>query len=142
MVWDTEQYWRKTVRYVELASHLERESWERPFWLSLALEFLARASLTKVHPALNADPEGDGLNLLYAFGFKLKGQPKSLPIHAVLLRLQRIIPETFTEPRRTFCDFLSNERNKELHTCELPFDALHAAIILLMIVAEKVQQAV
>ncbi len=124
MVWDSEQYWRKSIRYAEMASEPEREAWERPFWLSLALEFLARACLTKIHPALNADPEGDGLNLLYAFGYELKGQPKSLPIHAVFSRLQKILPETFTKPRREFCDFFSNLRNQELHTSELPFESL------------------
>jgi len=124
MVWDSEQYWKKAIRYVEMADQPERESWERPFWLSLALEFLARASLTKVHPALNADPEGEGLNLLFAFGFELKGQPKSLPIHAVLLRLQRILPDSFSKPRREFCDFFANMRNQELHTAELAFEAL------------------
>ena len=122
-IWDSEQYWKKAIRYVELSAHPERDAWERPFWLSLALEFLARAALTKIHPALNADPEGDGLNLLYAFGYELKGQPKSLPIHAVLLRLQKVVPE-LTKPRREFCDFFSNVRNQELHTCEMPFESL------------------
>lgn len=123
MIWDSEQYWSKAVLYTEMASELEREDWERPFWLSLAMEFLARASLTKIHPALNADPESDGVNLLYAFGYELKGQPKALPIHAVFLRLQKIL-ETFTEPRRKFCDYFSNLRNQELHTSELPFEGL------------------
>jgi hypothetical protein len=124
MVWDSEQYWKKAIRYAEMASEPERAAWERPFWLSLALEFLARASLTKIHPALNADPEGEGLNLLYAFGYELKGQPKSLPIHAVFLRLQKIHSEMFTKPRREFCDYFSNLRNQELHTSELPFETL------------------
>jgi hypothetical protein len=124
MIWDSDQYWKKAIRYVEMASQTEREPWERPFWLSLALEFLARSALTKIHPALNADPEGEGLNLMYAFGFDLKGQPKSLPIHAVLLRLQKVFPEAFNKPRREFCDFFSNIRNQELHTCDLPFESL------------------
>src|SRR5258706_48101 len=124
MIWDSDQYWKKAIRYIEIAAQTERERWERPFWLSLALEFLARSALTKIHPALNADPEGDGLNLLYAFGFDFKGQPKSLPIHAVLLRLQKILPDDFSKPRREFCDFFSNTRNQELHTCDLPFEAL------------------
>lgn len=124
MVWDSEQYWKKAVSYVEMAEEPERATWERPFWLSLALEFLARSALTKIHPALNADPEGDGNNLLYAFGYEVKGQPKSLPIHAVLLRLQKILPEIFTKPRREFCDFFANTRNQELHTAELAFASL------------------
>jgi hypothetical protein len=124
MVWDTEQYWKKARRYAELAAQSERENWERPFWLSLAVEFLARACLTKIHPVLNADPEQDGANLLYAFGCELKGQPKSLPIHAVFLRLEKILPESFSKPRREFCDYFSNLRNQELHTSELPFESL------------------
>ena len=123
MVWDSKQYWLKAVRYAELASQPERDPWERPFWLSLALEFLARSALTKTHPVLNADPQDEG-NLLYAFGFEIKGQPKSLPIHAVYSRLQKIIPELFTKPRREFCDFFSNVRNQELHTTDLPFEPL------------------
>lgn len=123
MLWSSEQYQRKAQRYAEMASEAERATWERPFWLSLSLEFLARAALTKIHPALNADPQGDGLNLLYAFGYELKGQPKSLPIHAVFLRLERIL-EDFNKPRREFCDFFSNARNQELHTAELAFESL------------------
>ncbi len=61
---------------------------------------------------------------MYAFGFELKGQPKSLPIHAVFLRLQKILPEAFTKPRREFCDYFSNLRNQELHTAELSFESL------------------
>src|SRR5260370_861818 len=40
------------------------------------------------------------------------------------LRLQKILPEEFNKPRREFCDFFSNIRNQELHTCDLPFEAL------------------
>jgi hypothetical protein len=40
------------------------------------------------------------------------------------LRLQKILPDEFTKPRREFCDFFSNLRNQELHTSELPFEAL------------------
>src|SRR5205814_1696322 len=77
-----------------------------------------------IHPVLNADPEHDGVHLLYAFGCELKGQPKSLPIHAVFLRLEKILPESFSKPRREFCDYFSNLRNQELHTSELPFESL------------------
>jgi hypothetical protein len=80
--------------------------------------------LTSIHPALNADPEDEGLHLLYGFGYELKGQPKSFPIHSVFLRLQKILPQEFTKPRREFCDYFSNLRNQELHTSELPFESL------------------
>jgi hypothetical protein len=35
-----------------------------------------------------------------------------------------VLPETFTKPRREFCDYFSNLRNQELHTSELPFESL------------------
>jgi hypothetical protein len=124
MVWDTEQYWRKAKRYIELASAPEREEWERPFWFSLAVEFLARACLTKIHPALNADPQEEGVHLLFAFGYELTGQPKSLPAHAVYARLEKMFPDRFRKPDKDFCGFFSNLRNQELHTGELPFESL------------------
>jgi hypothetical protein len=35
-----------------------------------------------------------------------------------------VLPETFTKPRREFCDYFPNLRNQELHTSELPFESL------------------
>jgi len=127
MKWDPGEYWLKSRTYQARAAEMGRDEPERSFWRSLALEHLMRAALTNVHPALNADPKNDeGLNLLYAFGIEIKGEPRSIPIHAVTARLERII-KSFQKPQREFCDYLMMQRNEEVHTCELPFKAMSEA---------------
>lgn len=121
MKWDPREYWLKSRAYQARAVDLARAQDERSLWRALALEHLLRAALTRVHPALNADPQNEGLNLLYAFGFEIKGEPRSIPIHAVTARLERIIPD-FRKPHREFCDFMLLRRNEEMHACSLPFE--------------------
>jgi hypothetical protein len=120
--WDPEGFWSKSKVYIDKANEADHASQEFAFWSSLALELLARAALTKVHPALNADPQQD-TNLLYGFGFDIAGQPRSLPAHSVYARLEKIIPD-FGKPQRELCDFVGLLRNQELHTAEIPFDSL------------------
>jgi hypothetical protein len=122
MMWDPEQYWQKARLYAGRALEDGREDWERAFWAALALEFLARSALAGIHPVLNADPQNEA-NLFYALGFDIKGQPRSLPVHAVLGRLNRLVPE-FDKPTKEFCDFFIIVRNRELHTTELAFRGL------------------
>lgn len=86
MLWDSEQYWRKACLYARRAFSETGTSSHRPLWSALALEFLARAALTHIHPVLNADSK-DEHNLLYPFAEHLKKQPRSIPLHAVLGRL-------------------------------------------------------
>lgn len=125
MIWDSDQYWSKAQLYARRALEDGLEPWERAFWSALALEFLARAALTNIHAVLNADPQSE-LNLFYALGFEIKGQPRSLPVHAVLGRLERLAPE-FDKPTKDFCDFFVLIRNRELHTAELAFEGLAEA---------------
>lgn len=122
MKWDSEALWRKAVLYIDRANQYKHKSTEFPFWSALALELLARAALTKTHPALNADPRDD-LNLLYAFGFIRTEQPKSLAIHAVFLRLEKTVLG-FGKVQRELCDYLTFLRNEELHSADLPFETL------------------
>lgn len=121
MKWDSHQFWLKSRTYQERAVDLARTQDERSLWRALGLEHLLRAALTSVHPALNADPQNEGLHLLYAFGFEIKGEARSIPIHAVTARLERIIPD-FQKPHREFCDFMLLRRNEEMHACTLPFE--------------------
>jgi hypothetical protein len=123
MKWNSREYWLKSKRYQERAVDMHRDEEERSFWRSLALEHLLRSALTHVHPALNADPQNEGLHLLYAFGITVKAEPRSIPIHAVTARLERIIAD-FKKPQREFCDFMLIQRNEEVHTCDLPFAAM------------------
>lgn len=121
-MWDPEQYWNKARLYARRALEDGREDWERAFWAALALEFLARSALATIHPVLNADPQNEA-NLFYALGYDIKGQPRSLPVHAVLGRLGRLVPD-FDKPTKEFCDFFIIVRNRELHTTELAFQGL------------------
>ncbi len=125
-MWSSDGYWLKAKSYIEKANEYGQDRWEHPFWCSLSLELLARAALTKVHPVLNADPQNEGIHIMYALGIQLKGQPKSIPIHSVIGRLEKII-EGFEKPQKTFCDYFFIIRNQELHTGELSCEALNPA---------------
>jgi predicted RNA-binding Zn-ribbon protein involved in translation (DUF1610 family) len=88
----------------------------------LALELLARAALTNIHPSLNADPQQE-TNIFYGFGYEIAGQPRSLPVHSVYARLERLV-DGFDKPHRELCDFMGLLRNQELHTSDVPFEDL------------------
>ncbi len=118
-MWDSKQLWMKAKAYAEKANQVSHNNPHFPFWSALSLELLARAALTKIHPVLNADPRED-VNILYGCGFSVSGQPKSIPVHSVFLRLEKTVPG-FTKAQREVCDFLSLLRNQELHSAELPF---------------------
>jgi hypothetical protein len=119
--WDSNQYWLKAKGYMDRANEAERSELF-PLWSALGLEFLARAALTKIHPVLNADHR-DPENIFYACGLEVAAQPRSLPLHSVFLRLERIVP-TFKKAQREACDFLSLRRNREFHSGDLGFDGL------------------
>lgn len=122
MKWDSELLYQKSKLYLERANSFDHETYEFPLWSSLGLEFLARAALTQVHPALNADPRNPE-NLFYACGIEGTQQPRSLPLHAVLLRLEVVVPD-FGKVHRELCDYLALLRNDELHSADLPYEKL------------------
>jgi len=122
--WDPNLLWNKAVNYANRAS--ESAGGEETLFSCLALELLARAALTAIHPSLNADPQSEGAHIMYACGIPMRaGQPKSIPIHAVLSRLEVAYPEF--KPHRAICEYLVNLRNEELHTAAMPFGALREA---------------
>jgi len=120
MSWKTDDLWKKACLFFGRAFELTREDPLFPLWSSMGLEFLARAALAKVHPALLADPQ-QGENILYAFGFPSNKPPKSVPAKTVFHRLKVVVPG-FIESDFTFCTALMEMRNSELHSGELPFD--------------------
>ncbi|MER2513668.1 MAG: hypothetical protein ABTQ25_14820 [Nitrosomonas ureae] len=121
-IWDSEQLWLKAKTYAERANEVSHGNPDFPMRSALSLELLARAALTRVHPVLNADPRDD-VSIMYACGFPVPGQPKSIPAHSVYLRLEKIVPG-FSKAQREVCDFLALLRNQELHTSELAFSNL------------------
>lgn len=119
-VWDFDLLWSKCNLYVQKALSESRESSMFPFWCALALEFLGRSTLSKIHPVLLADPrEGD--NILYVFGFsKAEGPAKSIAAKTVFDRCFKIIPD-FTKRELDSCLKLVDRRNEELHSGSAAF---------------------
>lgn len=120
--WDPEGLWAKAKYFTDIANENERSSARFVFYSSLGLECLSRAALTKIHPALNADPRED-VNLLYGFGVELTAKPRSLPAHSVYIRVEKVV-EAFQKPHRELCEFLALLRNTYLHSADLPFENL------------------
>ena len=121
-MWSEEEYWSKAKLYIRRAQSAETEDGLPPFWMSLAMEFIARAALSKVSPVLNADP-GQVENIYFALGIEGIGTPKTVPLHAVFLRCVKVV-DGFEDSHRKFCDFLGMQRNEELHTGRLTFENL------------------
>lgn len=121
-MWSEEEYWSKSKLYIKRAQESEGDESLYTFWMCLAMEFMARASISKVSPVLNADPR-DVNNIYFALGFDHAGTPKTIPLHTVFLRCVDVV-EGFEDRHRVFCDFLGLQRNQELHTGALPFESL------------------
>lgn len=123
-MWDADALWLKAKTFIDKANALDHANPDFGLWSALALELLARAALSRIHPALNADPK-DERNLFYALGFPLVEQPRSLPAHSVYPRLEKLLPG-FGKPQRDFCDYMALQRNVDLHTGELAFARINA----------------
>lgn len=98
-------------------------------WTSLSIELLARAALSNVHPALLAEQDKSGVNLISALGFpslESSSAPKSVSISEVFNRLVVLLPD-FRKENATFGTLHTGCRNAELHSGELAFDGLKSA---------------
>ena len=84
-MWSEKEYWSKGQLYVRRAQSVGADDGLYAFWLSLAMEFVARAALSKVSPVLNADPKQIE-NIYYALGLEGVGRPRTVPLHSVFLR--------------------------------------------------------
>lgn len=113
--WSYDSLFAKGQVYMERAFLADRNSSLFPFWASLGLEIIGRATLSKIHPALISDPR-EGHNILHAFGYgSSKEPPKTIGAKTIFLRLQIIVPD-FTPSDEKFCQSFINMRNEELHT--------------------------
>lgn len=121
-IWTYDKLWNKAKVYMQRALAEDREGELFPFWCAISLEFILRATLAKVHPALLADPSS-GDNLLYVFGHirSAKHVPISIPTKTVLERCEAIVPN-FTEIEKNFCKEMTIRRNEEIHSGGLGFD--------------------
>ena len=124
-VWDSGALAAKAQRYIEAMLEISRDSWQFGLLSSLALELLARAALSKISPALLADP-ADWNNLYYALGHTpttKKFAPKSIIVTEALRRLNEILPE-FDSELEGFCKIHIGRRNAELHSADASFDGV------------------
>jgi hypothetical protein len=119
MSWEQGALLAKARLFVERGMEGDRDSALVPFWCSLSLELLARATLASVHPVLLADPQ-QGENILHAFGYEAKS-PKSILAKTVFDRCQ-VVVERFTTADQDFCMSLMYLRNEELHTGAAAFE--------------------
>jgi hypothetical protein len=128
--WDSEALYLKALRYVQHMSALDSNDWEYALWSGLSLEFLARASLANVSPALLADTDKSWFSLYHAHGFtprEEKFSPKSIAISDVFRRLTWILPN-FTKEHESFGILHTGRRNAELHTGEPAFDGIKGSV--------------
>lgn len=122
MSWAFEPLIEKAKLYAQRGHSEDIHSSLFAFWMSLSLETLARAALSKIHPCLLADPTTEG-NIHYAFGINPKTNPKSIAAKAVFARCSVMVPN-FTDRMSTHCLLLADRRNKELHTGEAAFEGI------------------
>ena len=92
---------------------------EYQLWASLALELLGKACLARVHPSLIVNPL-DHISVFAASGVNLGTDIKTIASHTLFDRLQ-LITQGFDEKVKKFCDDISQRRNAELHSGEVPF---------------------
>jgi len=102
-----------------------RDDWRFGLTSTFVLEFLARAALARVNPALLAEPKSWN-NLYFSLGHSPNAPkfiPKSIDITEVFTRLRDTTP-TFTSELEGFSAQHISRRNEELHAGSTPFDGL------------------
>lgn len=123
---DPDALYLKAERYVQHMSALDSDDWEYALWSSLSLEFLARAALANISPALLAETGKSWSSLYHALGFtptEEKFAPKSIAINEVFRRLSAILPD-FAKEHESFGIQHTGRRNAELHSGEAAFDGI------------------
>jgi hypothetical protein len=102
------------------------DDWQYALWSSLSLEFLARAALANVSPALLAETDKSWSSLYSALGFsptEEKFAPKSIPVSEVFKRLTAIL-SMFNKENESFGIQHTGRRNAELHSGEAAFEGV------------------
>lgn len=128
--WDPEALYLKAQRYVQRMSELDSDEWEYALWSGFALEFLARAALANVSPALLAETDKNWSSLYHSLGFEPTEEryaPKSIAVTEVFRRLLAIFPG-FTKEHEGFGIQHTGRRNAELHSGEPAFDGVKLSI--------------
>ena len=122
MDWASDALYNKAKLYAGRAHDERVDSALFGFWMSLALELLARAALAQIHPVLLADPQ-DQDNIQYAFGIIPKKVPKSIQAKTLFARCSVFIPG-FTDRMSGHCLIVADRRNTELHSGAAAFEGI------------------
>jgi hypothetical protein len=123
--WDYEALWLKAKLFVNRSMDDEplRSFDEQAFWASQALELLGKAALSRAHPALIAEPNEDGVNILIASGL-VEGDARLKTVQAktVFSRCERAFkPFSYSEAMK-----FANSRNAYVHGGEAAFTLIPA----------------
>ena len=127
--WNPEALYAKALRYIQRMGELDSDESEYALWSSLSLEFLARAALANINPALLADTKDGWASLYSALGFaptEERFAPKSIAITEVFKRLNAILP-SFAKENASFGIQHTGQRNAELHSGEAAFEGVKAS---------------
>lgn len=114
----------KSKSYIQraLTCKLDGDLDQYQLWASLALELLGKSALSAIHPSLVIDPT-HYQSLFAASGINLSTDVKTITAVTLFKRLSHLSP-AFTENVKKFCDAISQRRNAELHSGEVPFQAM------------------
>ncbi|KJK04622.1 hypothetical protein UB44_03345 [Burkholderiaceae bacterium 26] len=92
---------------------------EYQLWASLALELLGKAALARKHPSLVVDPT-HYQSLFVAAGINVTTDVKTITAKTLFERLAHLVPR-FDKVIQKFCQDISERRNAELHSADIPF---------------------
>ena len=121
---------------------------EYQLWASLALELLGKAALASRHPSLIVDPT-HWPSLFVAAGLNVTTDVKTITAKTLFERLTHLAPR-FDKSVQDFCMRISERRNAELHSGDLPFKTMrleaweanywHAADIVLRFLNSSLEE--
>lgn len=95
---------------------------EYQLWASLALELLGKATLASKHPSLVVDPN-HWQSMFVAAGINVTTDVKTITAKTLFERLAHLVPR-FDKKIQKFCQDISERRNAELHSADLPFKTM------------------
>lgn len=127
LAFDKEALFSKSQAYMARAYRAEtdNDADEYQLWASLALELLAKSTLSSFHPALIADPN-HYQSLFAACGVTKQLDVKTIAASTLYKRLSHLSKQ-FDHRVKIFCEQLSLRRNSELHSGESPFVGMKAS---------------
>lgn len=116
MGWDKDSLIAKSKIFFEKAHEEEQDDIFFGLFCAIGLELLARAAISKVSPALLAEPANDHKNILYVFNYgAAPGVKKSIMAAQVVNLCKTIIPD-FDDAAAKSMSAIINRRNEEVHT--------------------------